>query len=125
MTGAGGKKVLIWEYALSPPSPYLHSAAGAMTDRWLWLWCRGRLEVQRGKEHGEGLEWRDVTGGPESGPTSPAIEECYRGWYDPMRREVFVIRPRSAAASHLRAIPAALDRSLHRRFGEELRYLLY
>lgn len=96
-----------------------------MTDRWLWLWCKGRLEVQRGKDHGEGLAWRDLGDDQASQPDAPAIEECYRGWFDPMRREVFVIRPRSTSASHLRTIPAALDRALHRRFGEDFRYLLF
>lgn len=96
-----------------------------MTDRWLWLWCRGRLEVQRGKEHGEGLQWREVAGEADGATSAPAIEACYRGWFDPSRREVLLIRPRSTSSTHLRAIPAALDRALHRRFGEDLRYLLY
>lgn len=101
--------------------PYLPRASDDLSDRLLWIWRRGRLDVQRGADHGKNLRW------PAPSREDPGVEGCYRGWFDPMRGEMFVVRPRhrATAAGNIRSIPAALDRALHRRFGDGFRYLLF
>jgi len=99
----------------SPQQSYLRKTEGGLASRLLWLWTGTRLTVQRGTHHGEGVEW-----------PQPDVEQCYRGWYDPKGKEMFVVRPRKDAnePDSLRPVPSALDRALQRRFGDEFRYLL-
>ena len=96
---------------------YFGKNTGCLSQRYMWLWMDHRLHVQQGSEHGKDLGWEQQD-----------VEMYYRGWFDPIMQEMFVISPRVSkghVTSALRGIPRILDRALRRRFGEDFTYRLF
>lgn len=100
-----------------PETTYFGKRDGSMTDRYIWVWRFNRLDVAQGTDHGKDM-----------GLDTAGLDKFYRGWFDPVNHEMFVVCPRRAAnatAVIMHGIPRVLDRALQRRFGQRFDYKVF